>query len=62
MTFNLKCILLTVLWVLYGFIVWFVCSKNPSKALWFFGILSSVLYLAVISILLFVKGNPKGKP
>lgn len=59
MNFNLKCLVLAALWVLYGILVWAIGSRcEPRTALWFFGAFSSLCFFALLSVLFFVKGKP----
>ena len=59
MTFNLKCIAVAVLWLVYGALVWLIaCYANPRTAVWILGGLASVCYFLLLTALFFVKGKP----
>ncbi len=55
MTYKLRLIVGTLLWVVYGAIIWLIASmSDPRKAVFVLGVIASATYLVLLSVLFFI--------
>lgn len=59
MTYKLKLIVGTLLWVIYGGLIWLICTwTHPRTALAIMAILASVTYFLLLTLLFFLPKKP----
>ena len=55
MTYKLKLMVGTLLWVVYGGVIWGIASMTDTrKAVFVLGVISSATYLVLLSVLFFI--------
>jgi len=58
MTTAGKIIAITILWFVFGLLVWIIASScNPRTVVWVLGVIASGTYFALLTVLFFVKGR-----
>ena len=59
MTYRMRLIVGTLLWVVYGIIIWLIASMTDTrKAVFLLGVISSATYLVLLSVLFFIPKKP----
>lgn len=59
MTYKLRLIVGTLLWIIYGAFIWLICEwTQPRTALAIMAILASVTYFLLLTLLFFLPKKP----